>query len=82
MDDPMPLINYNINLMLKWLGNYAITNLTGNGTVATTYTKHYVPVVTLSTRDNAQIIEQLNLRFKRNINRDKYQSKVLAQAQN
>ena len=47
-----------------------------------TDTKRYVPVVTLSTQDNAKLFQQLNSGFKRTINWNKYQSKVLIHAPN
>ena len=37
-------------------------------TVSITDTKHYVPVVTLSTQDNAKLLEKLKSGFKRTIN--------------
>ena len=39
-----------------------------------TSAKLYVPVVTLSTQDNAKLLQQLKSGFKRTINWDKYQS--------
>ena len=47
-----------------------------------TNAKLYVPVVTLSTQDNAKLLQQLKSGFKRTINRKKYQSKVTIQAPN
>ena len=47
-----------------------------------TDTKRYVPVVTLFTLDNIKLSEQLESGFKRIINYDKYQSKLMEQAQN
>ena len=47
----MPLINYEVNLILTWSKNCVITNSTGEGKFAITETKLYVPVVTLSTKD-------------------------------
>ena len=44
--------------------------------------KLYVPVVTLSTQDNAKLLQQLKLVFKRTINWNKYQSKLTVQKQN
>ena len=41
-----------------------------------TDSKLYVPVVTLSTQDNAKILQQLKSDFKRAINWNKYQLKV------
>ena len=45
-------------------------------------TKLYVSVKTLSTQDNAKILQQLESGFKRTINWNKYQSKVTQQTQN
>ena len=78
----MPLINYEINLILTWWSTCVITNSTGAGTFAITDTKLYVPVVTLSTQDNAKLLQQLNPGFKRTINWNKYQSKISTEAQN
>ena len=39
-------------------------------------TKLYVPVVTLSTQDNAKLFEELESDFKRTIKWNKYQSKI------
>ena len=46
-----------------------------------TDTKLYVPVVTSSTQDNAELLEQLKSGFKKTINWNKYQSKTTTQAQ-
>ena len=45
-------------------------------------TKLYVLVVTLSTQDNAKLLEQLKSGFKRTINWNKYQPKVATERQN
>ena len=45
-------------------------------------TKLYVPVVTLSTQDNAKLLEQLKSVFKRTINWNKYQSRILTERKN
>ena len=50
-------------------------------TFAITDTKLYIPVVTLSTPDNAKLPDQLKSGFKRTINWNKYQSKVLTENQ-
>ena len=44
-------------------------------TFSITHTKLYVPVGTLSTQDNAKLLEQLKSGFKRTINWNKYQTK-------
>ena len=41
-----------------------------------TETKLYVPLVTLSTQDNAKLLTQLKSGFKRTINWNKYLSKL------
>ena len=41
-----------------------------------TDTKIYIPVVTLSTQDNAKLLDQLKSGFKRTINWNKYHTKV------
>ena len=49
---------------------------------AITETKLYVPVVTLSTEDNAKLLHQLKSNFKRKINWNKYESSMKTFAQN
>ena len=54
-----------------------VTNIANQGaTYSITDTKLYVTVVTLSTQDNAKLLEQLKLSFKRTINWNKYQANV------
>ena len=60
----MPLINCEVNLILISV----ITNSIGAGTFEITDTKLYVPVVTLSTKENAKLLQQLKSGFKRVIN--------------
>ena len=78
----MPLINCEINLTLTWSDKCALSNDTKATSFATLYTKLYVPGVTLSTQDNAKLLEQLKTGFKRTINWNKYQPKVSLQAPN
>ena len=47
-----------------------------------TETKLYVPIVTLSTQDNAKLLQQLKSGFKRIINWNKYESSVKTFARN
>ena len=71
----MPLINCEINLILTWSANCFIvsTNAANPGARFTiTKTRIYVPVVTLSTQDNAKLFLQLKPSFKRAINWNKY----------
>ena len=51
-------------------------------TFTITDTKLYIPAVTLSTQGNAKLLQQLKSGFKRTINWNKYQSKVIIQAPN
>ena len=51
----MPLINCEVNYILTWSKDYIITNSTGEAKFAITETKLYVPVVTLSTKDNEKL---------------------------
>ena len=78
----MQLINCEVNLALTWSRDCVITNPTGEGKFAITETKLYVPVVTLSTQDNAKLLQQLKSGFKRTINWNKYQSDPKTYAQN
>ena len=71
----MPLINCEVNLILTWSSTCVITNSAGAGTFPITDTKLYVPVVTLSTKENAKLLQQLKSGFKRLINWNKYSSK-------
>ena len=52
----MPLINCEVNLILTWSKDCVITSSTGEGKFAITETKLYVPVVTLSTKDNEKLL--------------------------
>ena len=64
----IPLISCQVNPILTWLSICVITNSTGAGRFAITDTKLYDPVVTLSTQDNAKLLQQLKTGFKRTIN--------------
>ena len=81
----MPLINCEVNLILTWSSTCVLiaTNIPNqNGTFKINDTKLYVPVVTLSTQENAKLLQQLKSGFKRIINRNKYLSKPELLAQN
>ena len=60
----IPLINCEVNLILTWSKDCAITNSTGDGKFSITETKLYVLVVTLSTQDNVKLLQQLKLVLK------------------
>ena len=60
----MPLINCEVNLILTWSKDCVITNSTGEEKFEINGTKLYVSVVTLSTQDNAKLLQQLKSDFK------------------
>ena len=71
----MPLINCEVELILAWSANSVIiyTNVANqNPTFAITETNLYIPLVTLSTQDNAELLPQLKSGFKRTISWNKY----------
>ena len=53
----MPLINYEVNLILTWSSTCVTTNSTGAGRFAITDTKLHVPVIILSTQDNSKLLQ-------------------------
>ena len=76
----VPLINREINLILTCSNRYFII---GNPIAGKELTfSIYVPVVTLSTQDNAKLLEQSKSGFKRTINWNKYKPKVTVEQQN
>ena len=81
----MPLINDEVELILTCSADCVviITNVTNqNPTFTITETNLYVPVVTLSTQDNAELSPQLKSSFKRPISWNKYLAKPELLAQN
>ena len=81
----LPLINCKINLILTCSAyDFIVAGLAVNQspTFTITDTKPYVPVVTLSTQENAKLLQQLTPGFKRIINWNKYQSKATIQTWN
>ena len=76
----MPLINYKIHLELNWTKNYVMSTADNNNNNKTTFqitsTKLYVPIVTLSVKDNVHLTKQLNEGFKRSVYWNEYKSKI------
>ena len=80
----MPLINY-FELILTWSAGCVIIYINIADQVPTftiTETNLNVPVVTLSTQDNAKLLPQLKSGFKRTISWNKYLAKPELLAQN
>ena len=81
----IPLINCEVELILTWSADCVIIYTDVADQVSTftiTETNLYVPVVTLSTQDNAKLLSQLKSGFKRKITWNKYLSKPELLAQN
>ena len=58
----MPLVNYELNLILTWSATCVLISTNDanqNATFAINDTKLNVPVVTLLTQDNAKLLQQL-----------------------
>ena len=85
----MPLINCEVSLNLTWSEKCVITSLerreiantrkdssSTNATFKITDTKLYVPVVTLSAKDDNNFLEQLKSGFKRTIKWNKCRSEM------
>ena len=74
----MPLIKCEVELILNWSANCVIlsTNVANQVPKFTiTETNLYVPVVNLSTQDNAKLLPQLKSGFKRTVSENKYLAK-------
>ena len=56
------------NLTLTWSSTWVIINLTGAVVFAIPDTKLYIPVATLSTWDNAKLLQQLKSGSERTVN--------------
>ena len=79
----MPLINCKIHQELNWTKNCVLSSADGNGgnlSFKITGAKLYVPIVTLSTKDNVNLTKQLNEGFKRSIYWNEYASKIETKA--
>ena len=78
MVPPKYLINCEVNFIFTWSSTCVIVS-TNNANQGATFTitnaRLYVPVVTLSTQENAKLLQQLKSGFKRVINWNKYLSK-------
>ena len=81
----MPLINCEVNLILTWSADCVIiyTDVANHiPTFAITEANLYVPVVTLSTQDNAKVLTQLKSGFKIAISWNRFLSKPKLLAEN
>ena len=71
----IPLVNYKIHLELNWSKDCVVP--TRNDTIfKITNTKLYVPIVTLSSKDNVKLVKLLEEWFKRPVYWNEYQTKI------
>ena len=71
----MPLINYKINLKLNWCKDCVMSTI-ADTTFKITSTKLYIPIVTLSSKDNLKLVKLWEERFKRPVYWNEYQTKI------
>ena len=76
------MLNCEVSLFLTWSSTCVITNSTGEGRFKIIDRKCFVLVVTLSTQDNAKLLQQVNSGFRRTISWNKYQSDPKKYVQN
>ena len=72
----MHLINCKIHLELTWSKNSVISSVAGTTTFQIKSTKLYIPVVTLKTKDNVNLIKK---GFERSVYWNEYKSKIESQ---
>ena len=81
----MPLINCKVYLELNWIEDCILSSAGNSAKFAITDTKLHVPIVTLSTKDSANLAKQLNEGFKRSVYWNSYETKpakVIEQGKN
>ena len=71
----MPLIICKIHLELNWSKDCVMSNI-ANKIFKITNTKLYIPIVTLSSKDNVKLMKLLEEGFKRAIYWNEYQTKI------
>ena len=70
----MPLINCKVDLSLTSSENCVLSNVSGASTFKIADAKLYVPIVTLSTEDNAKLSNLLSEGFKRSVYWNEYKA--------
>ena len=84
----IPLINFEIELILTWSKNCILADMTAANNAPTelefqiTDTKLYVPAVTLSKENEKKLLEQLKSVFKGTVKWNKYKSQMTIRSQN
>ena len=81
----MPLINCKVHLELNWIEDCILSSAGDSAKFEITDAKLHVPIVTLSTKDSANLAKQLNEGFKRSVCWKSYEikpGKVIEQGKN
>ena len=81
----MPLINCEVYLELNWIEDCILSSVGNSAKFEITDAKLHVPIVTLSTKDSANLTKQLNEGFKRSVYWNSYETKpakVIEQGKN
>ena len=71
----MPLINFKVYPELNWIKDCVLSSAGDTAKFAITDTQLHVPIVTLSTKDRANLVKQLNEGFKRSVHWNSYETK-------
>ena len=81
----IPLINCKVYLELSWIEDCILSSAGNTAKFVITDTKLHVPIVTLSTKDSANLAKQLNEGFERSVYWNSYETKpakVIEQGKN
>ena len=81
----MPLINCKVYLKLNWIEDCILSSARDSAKFEITDAKLHVPIVTLSTKDCANLAKDLNEGFKRSVYWNSYETKpakVIEQGKN
>ena len=71
----MPLINCKVYFELNWMEDCILSSAWDAAKFVITDAKLHVPIVTLSTKDSANLTKQLNEGFKRSVYWNSYETK-------
>ena len=71
----IPLINCKVYLELNWIEDCILSSAGNSAKFEITDAKLHVPIVTLSTKDSANLTKQLNKGFKRSVYWNSYKEK-------
>ena len=71
----MPLINCKVSLELNWIGDCILPSARNSAKFVITDAELHVPIVTLSTKDSANLTKQLNEGYKRSVYWNSYETK-------